>query len=174
MNGFHVKTKNERFTAAVSRFPQNFKNEHFAPSFGRLRWNIASKGVPYGAERLFSSFDQSYYWFVALSLPLPWSFVKFPIETTTAKALKRHKSHDWLDGEKQSSCTCNTHFISFLCKQQSGIVKCFDSNMALKQKKRFPSEPFLPNRANHFLNDTTISWMTRPHKLMALNIIVFK
>ena len=123
MNGFHVKTKNGRFTAAVSRFRQNFKIEHFAPSFGRLRWNIASKGVPYGAERLFSSFDQSYYWFVALSLPLTSSFVKFPIETTTAKALKRHKSHDWLDGEKQSSCACSTHFISFLRKQQSGIVK---------------------------------------------------
>ena len=44
--GFHVKAKNERFTAASSRCRQNLKYENFTSSFGRLRQNIAPKGVP--------------------------------------------------------------------------------------------------------------------------------
>ena len=40
-NGFHVKAKNERFTAASSRCRQNLKYENFTSSFGRLRQNIA-------------------------------------------------------------------------------------------------------------------------------------
>mgnify|MGYP000556740371 FL=1 len=36
-NGFHVKAKNERFTAASSRCGQNLKYENFTSSFGRLR-----------------------------------------------------------------------------------------------------------------------------------------
>ena len=37
MNGFHVKAKNERFTAASSPCRQNLKYENFMSSFGRLR-----------------------------------------------------------------------------------------------------------------------------------------
>ena len=44
-NGFHVKTKNERFTAASSRCRQNLKYENLTSSFGRLRQNIAPKSV---------------------------------------------------------------------------------------------------------------------------------
>ena len=47
MNGFHVKAKNERFTAASSRCRQNLKYENFMSSFGRLRQNIAPKSVPH-------------------------------------------------------------------------------------------------------------------------------
>ena len=36
-NGFHVKAKNERFTAAGSRCRQNHKYENFTSLFGRLR-----------------------------------------------------------------------------------------------------------------------------------------
>ena len=38
-NGFRVKAKNERFTAASSRCRQNLKYENFTSSFGRLRQN---------------------------------------------------------------------------------------------------------------------------------------
>ena len=39
--GFHVKAKNDRFTAASSRCRQNLKFENFTSSFGRQRQNIA-------------------------------------------------------------------------------------------------------------------------------------
>ena len=40
---FHAKTKNEGFTAAGSRFRQNFKYEDFTSSFGRLRRKLLQK-----------------------------------------------------------------------------------------------------------------------------------
>ena len=42
-NGFHVKAKNERFTAAGLRCRQNLKHEN--SSFGELLQRIAPKGV---------------------------------------------------------------------------------------------------------------------------------
>ena len=71
MNGFHVKAKNERFTAASSRCRQNLKYENFMSSFGRLRQlekkkkltsekclrcfeNIAPKSVPHVQHDYFS------------------------------------------------------------------------------------------------------------------------
>ena len=44
-NGFHVKLKNERFTAASSRCRQNLKYENFTSLLGRLRQNNAPKSV---------------------------------------------------------------------------------------------------------------------------------
>ena len=76
-NGFHVKAKNERFTAASSRCRQNLKYENFTSSFGRLRQNITSKSVPHMQHDYFSSFNQSNLSFVALSLPS--SNLKLPI-----------------------------------------------------------------------------------------------
>ena len=70
-NGFHVKAKNERFTAARSRCRQNLKYENFTSSFGRLRQNIAPKSVPHVQHDYFSSFNQSNHRFVAFSLKLP-------------------------------------------------------------------------------------------------------
>ena len=58
-NGFHVKAKNERFTAANFRCRQNLNYENFPSSLGRLRQNIASKSVPYVQHDYFSSFNQS-------------------------------------------------------------------------------------------------------------------
>ena len=75
-NGFRVKAKNERFTAASSRCRQNLKYENFPSSFGRLRQNIARKSVPHVQHDYFSSFNQSNHWFVALSLTLPSSDLK--------------------------------------------------------------------------------------------------
>ena len=75
-NGFHVKAKNERFTAASSRCRQNLKYENLTWSFGRLHQNIAPKSVPHVQHDYFSSFNQ----FVALSLTLPSSNLKFPVE----------------------------------------------------------------------------------------------
>ena len=86
-NGFHVKAKNERFTAASSRCRQNLKYENFTSSFGSLRQNIAPKSVPHVQHDHFSSFNQWNHWFVALSLTLPSSNFKLPIrESTTATA----------------------------------------------------------------------------------------
>ena len=78
-NSFHVKAKNERFTASSSRCRQNLKYENFMSSFGRLRQNIAAKSVPHVQHDCFSSFNQSNHWFVALSLTLPSSNLKLPI-----------------------------------------------------------------------------------------------
>ena len=58
-NDFHVKAKNERFTAANFRCRQNLKYENFTSSFGRLRQNIAPKSVPHVQHDYFSSFNQS-------------------------------------------------------------------------------------------------------------------
>ena len=83
---FHVKAKNERFTAARSRCRQNLKYENFTSSFGRLRQNIASKSVPQVQHDSFSSFNQLNLWFVALSLSLsltlPSSNLKLPITSS--------------------------------------------------------------------------------------------
>ena len=46
-NGFHVKAKNEKFTAVGSCCRQNLKHENFTSSFGRLRQKIAPKIVPH-------------------------------------------------------------------------------------------------------------------------------
>ena len=58
-NGFRVKAKKERFTAASSRCRQNLKYENFPSSFGRLRQNIAPKSVLHVQHDYFSSFNQS-------------------------------------------------------------------------------------------------------------------
>ena len=58
-NGFHVKAKSERFTAARSRCRQTLKYENFTLSFGRLRQNIAPKSVPHVQHDYFSLFNQS-------------------------------------------------------------------------------------------------------------------
>ena len=75
-NGFHVKAKSERSTAASLRCRQNLKYENFTSSFGRLRQNIATKSVPHVQHDYFSSFNQSNHSFVALSLTLPSSNLK--------------------------------------------------------------------------------------------------
>ena len=56
-NGFRVKAKKKRFTAASSRRRQNLKYENFPSSFGRLRQNIAPKSVPHVQHDYFSSFN---------------------------------------------------------------------------------------------------------------------
>ena len=58
-NGFYVKAKNDRFTAASSRCRQNLKYENFTSSFARLRQNISPKSVPHVPHDYFSSFNQS-------------------------------------------------------------------------------------------------------------------
>ena len=78
-NGFHVKAKSERFTAASSRCRQNLKYENFTSSFGRLCQNIAPKSMPHVQHDYFSSFNQSNHWFVVLLLTLPSSNLKLPI-----------------------------------------------------------------------------------------------
>ena len=79
-NGFHVKAKSERFTAASSHCCQNLKYENFTSSFGRLRQKIAPKCVPHVQHDYFSSFNQWNHWFVALSLTS--SNLKFPYVKT--------------------------------------------------------------------------------------------
>ena len=56
-NGFHLKAKNERFTAVGLRCRQNLKYEKFA-SLGRLPQKIASKSVPHVQHDHFSLFKQ--------------------------------------------------------------------------------------------------------------------
>ena len=75
-NGFHVKAKSERFTAASSRCRQNLKYEN-SSSFARLRQNIAPKSVRHVQHDYFPPFNQSNHGFVALSLTLSSSNLKF-------------------------------------------------------------------------------------------------
>ena len=90
-NGFHIKNmKNERFAAAGSRCRQNLKNENFTPLFGRLRKKIAPESVPHVQHAYFSSFNHL---FVVLTLPLPSSFLKLPIEPQSEAKLKIHASY---------------------------------------------------------------------------------
>ena len=56
--GFHVKAKNERFTAASSCCGHNLKHENFTSSFGRLRQKIIPESVPQVQHDYFSSFNQ--------------------------------------------------------------------------------------------------------------------
>ena len=60
-NGFHVKAKSERSTAASLRCRQNLKYENFRSSLGRLyiRQNIATNSVPHVEHDYFSSLNQS-------------------------------------------------------------------------------------------------------------------
>ena len=77
-NGFLVKAKNKRFTAASSRCRRNLKYENFTWSFGRLRQNIAPKSMLHVQHDYFSSFNQSNHWL--FSLTLPSSNLKLPIK----------------------------------------------------------------------------------------------
>ena len=55
-NGFHVKAKNGRFTAAGLRWRQNHKYENFPSLFGQLRQKIAARSVPHVQHDYFSLF----------------------------------------------------------------------------------------------------------------------
>ena len=80
-NGFHAKARNERFTAASSRCRQNLKDENFTSSFARLRKNNAPQSVLHLQHEYFSPFNQSNYWFLALSLTLLPSNLELAIDT---------------------------------------------------------------------------------------------
>ena len=77
-NGFHVKSKNEWFTAAGLRSRQSLKYENFPSSFGRLSWRSAPKSEPHVQHDCFL-FNQSNLWILALSFTLKSSFLKLPI-----------------------------------------------------------------------------------------------
>ena len=64
-NGFHAEAKDERFIGAGSRCRQNFKNENFTSSCGRLSQKFAPKSVRHVQHEYISTF------FVALSCSLP-------------------------------------------------------------------------------------------------------
>ena len=98
-NGFHVKAKNERFTATSSRCRQNLKYENFTSSFGSLRQNIAPESVPHVQHDHFSSFNQWNHWFEALSLRFPSSNLKLPNRELKQPRRRRQKKtinlHIW-------------------------------------------------------------------------------
>ena len=58
-NGFHIKAKKERFSAASWRCRLNLKYENFTSLFDRLRQKIAPKSVPHEQPDYFSAIDQS-------------------------------------------------------------------------------------------------------------------
>ena len=71
---YHVKAKDERFTAVSSRCRQSLKYENFTSSLGRLRQDIAPKSVPHVQHDYFNQSNHS----VALWLLLPSSNFKLP------------------------------------------------------------------------------------------------
>ena len=52
-NGYHVKAKNEKHTAASSRCRQNLKYQNFTSLFGRLRQKLNQKGAERAARLFF-------------------------------------------------------------------------------------------------------------------------
>ena len=75
---FMSAAKNGRFTVAGSRYRQNLTYENFTLLFGRVRKKIAPNSVPHvphAQHDYFSSLNQSNHWFMALSMPLPSSFL---------------------------------------------------------------------------------------------------
>ena len=114
-NGFHIKDENERFTdccgLALSLEPQIWK-------LHAVIWQTTSKNCTKKraarAARFFSSFGQSYHWFVALTFPFPFqsSFLKLP----TTSWQDRNGSEIYKN-EKSSSKACESLFFSsLLCK----------------------------------------------------------
>ena len=99
-NGFYVKVKNERFTAATPRFRQYLKYENFTSTFGRLLQKIAPKSVPH---EYFSSLNQSNHWSVALSLTLPSSNLKLPNYWLLSLRFDDGKGNHDNDGDKTRS-----------------------------------------------------------------------
>ena len=116
-NGFRVKAKKERFTAASSRCRQNLKYENFPSSFGRLPQNIAPKSVLHVHHDYFSSFNQSNHWFVALSLTLPSSDLKLP-NLTTATSTTSPQINDLIGWMKKHNRTARAARF---------LMQCFDA-----------------------------------------------
>ena len=107
-NGFHVKAKSERFTW----------------SFGRLRQNIAPKSVSHVHHDYISSFNQSKYWFVALSLTFLSSNLKlyyWAVASTTEPITTTPQIKNLIvRTRKTARGVCMGHaleqFCSFFCK----------------------------------------------------------
>ena len=101
-NGFQVKAKNKRFTAASLRCRQSLKYENFTSSFGRLRQNNAPNIVPHVQHDYFSSFNQSNHWFVVVLLTLPSSNLKLPSYSSRTRRIwadiynQRGRRPSWL------------------------------------------------------------------------------
>ena len=112
--GFHVKAKNERFTAASSCCGHNLKYENFTSSFGRLRQTIVPQSVPHVQHDYFSSFNQWNHWFV---VTLPSSNLRLPI--TQARRQRQREPHKfaYLTSEwKKHFCTlCTCIFFFIFC-----------------------------------------------------------
>ena len=72
MNGFHVKGKNDRFSAAVKTSNMKISRLRLADYVKK----IAPKSVLHMQHDYFSSFNQSNHWFVKLSLLMPSSNLK--------------------------------------------------------------------------------------------------
>ena len=72
---------------ALSAEPQ--RGENFVSSFGRLRQKLHQKACRMCSTIIFSSFNQSRYWFVTLSSLLPSSFLKLPNGSWRRRRWKR-------------------------------------------------------------------------------------
>ena len=67
-NGYRVKAKNKKFTAATSRCSQNLKYENFTSSFGRPRQKNAPESVMLHVEHdYFTKLNQSNHYFLMLT-----------------------------------------------------------------------------------------------------------
>ena len=78
-NGCRVKAKNDEFNATSSRWGQNLKYENFMSSFSRPRQKNAPESVLLHVQHdYFPKLNQSNYWFVMLTWPLPSSFIWLP------------------------------------------------------------------------------------------------
>ena len=77
-NGYHMKTKNERFTAQAHVIVRTSNMKILRCRLADHKQQIAPKSVLHVQYDYFSLINQSNYWFVPFTLPLLSSFLKGP------------------------------------------------------------------------------------------------
>ena len=124
-NAFHVKAENGN---AGSRCRQNLKFDNFTWSFGRLRQQIAPIRMPHVQHAYFSSFIQSYLWFVALALLL--SFLKL---ADISNMSSRCWSNLWTPAKKPTAHH-NDHLIDSLTLSSTDYIFARRENKSSREK----------------------------------------
>ena len=95
--------------------------------------NCNKKRAARAAQLFFSSFNQSNHWFVALSLPLPSSFLKLPTIEDVKKRL-RHNMIGWM--RKYNRAARAAHFLlQFLTKSSKRRREILNLRFILQRQR---------------------------------------
>ena len=112
-----VFVKRHRMKDYCRGFTQSSQSLNCTLSFGRQRQRNMLKCVPRVQHEYFSTFNQSYHWFVALSLS--WSYLLVSIITCHQKNISRANS------TKHNVTGCRTHAVVVQKRFCFRFVFCF-------------------------------------------------